>query len=54
MPPDPRLVLETELAGGILFQDPYPTEAYVDNVIQVPHSRFLNLNYLAAGQVPNR
>jgi hypothetical protein len=44
-------VLETELAAGILFQDPYPTEAYIDTMIEVP-TRFVNLNYLAANPLP--
>ena len=43
-------VLDNELAGGILFQEPYQTEAY-DESLSIPN-RFVNLTYLALSQLP--
>jgi hypothetical protein len=47
------MVVANELAGGILLQEPYPTEAYEETLLQVP-SRFLNRTYFSSAQVPTR
>ena len=43
---------QEQLAGGILFQEPYPTEAYNENLLM--DNRFCNLAYLNLSQLPNR
>ena len=50
--PEQTEALDQELAGGILFQEPYPTEAYNENLLM--DNSFCNLAYLNLSQLPSR